>query len=120
MHYKYTDVSLKKRFLILCIPLATAIICTACNNAYAAAFSNDNPDSEIVYSQPSESSDTVSEDSASIGASTDISEPEIIVSEPDYTITDEMYEYFDEFANDQDFALYYFINFFEKIKQEKE
>ena len=98
MHYKYTDVSPKKRFLILCIPLAATIICTACNNAYAAAFSNDNPDSEIVYSQPSESSDTVSEDSASIGASTDISEPEIIVSEPDYTITDEMYEYFDEFA----------------------
>ena len=29
-------------------------------------------------------------------------------------------EYFDEFANDQDFALYYFINFFEKLKQEKE
>ena len=29
-------------------------------------------------------------------------------------------EYFDEFANDQDFALYYFINFFEELKQEKE
>ena len=98
MHYKYTDVSLKKRFLILCIPLAAAIICTACNNAYAAAFSNDYADSDIVYSQPSETYSSESEDSAAIGASTDISEPEIIVSEPDYTITDEMYKYFDEFA----------------------
>ena len=73
MHYKYTDVSLKKRFLILCIPLAATIICTACNNAYAAAFSSNNQDSGIVYSQPSESSDTVSEESAAMGASTDIS-----------------------------------------------
>ena len=95
MLYKYTDVSAKKRFLLLCIPLAVSIIFTACNNAYAATFSN--TDNGIVYSQPS-NDDNPAEDSAAIGASTDISEPVIVEPEPDFTITDEMYEYFDEFA----------------------
>ena len=82
-----------KWFLLLCLPLAASMICTACNNAYAAAapvngISYDN----TVSSQPDEVPDITEETTA---ATTEEIKP---APEPDYTITDAMYKYFDEFA----------------------
>ena len=62
MYYnKFGSVSPTKWFLLLCLPLTAAIICTACNNAYAAAAS----DNGISYDN------TVSEEEISSSAETE-------------------------------------------------
>lgn len=94
MYYnKFGSVSPIKWFILLCLPLTASIICTACNNAYAAAV----PDNGISYdntvsSQPEEIRDITEETTVT---TTEEIKP---TPEPDYTITDAMYKYFDQFA----------------------
>lgn len=94
MYYnKFGSVSPIKWFILLCLPLTASIICTACNNAYAAAA----PDNGISYdntvsSQPEEIRDITEETTVT---TTEEIKP---IPEPDYTITDAMYKYFDQFA----------------------
>lgn len=93
LYNKYGPVSPKKRFILLCLPLVAAIICTACNNAYAATvsvvgISYDNGISE----------DESSSSSATETTTTTVKEEPKPEPEPDYTITDAMYKYFDQFA----------------------
>ena len=59
LYNKYGSVSPKKRFILLCLPLAAAIICTACNNAYAVNISDGGISYDNTYSQTeSTSADT--------------------------------------------------------------
>lgn len=98
MYYnKFGSVSPMKWFLLLCLPLTASIICTACNNAYAAAASVDGISYDnTVSSQPEEVPDITEETTAATTEEVKPApEPE---PEPDYTITDAMYKYFDQFA----------------------
>lgn len=72
------------------------MICTACNNAYAAVISDNTAGYDNTYSTP-DTDESRSETSVSETETTknDTPKPE---KEPDYTITDAMYKYFDQFA----------------------
>ena len=59
LYNKYGSVSPKKRFMLLCLPLAAAVICTACNNAYAVNITDGGISYDNTYSQTeSTSADT--------------------------------------------------------------
>ena len=97
LYNKYGSVSPKKRFILLCLPLAAAIICTACNNAYAVNISDGGISYDNTYSQ----TESTSADTDKTTSQTKEEEPLPVPKpelEPDYTITDAMYKYFDQFA----------------------
>ena len=92
LYNKYGPVSPKKRFILLCLPLVAAIICTACNNAYAATVS------VVGISYDNGISEDESSSSATETTTTTVKEEPKPEPELDYTITDAMYKYFDQFA----------------------
>lgn len=97
LYNKYGSVSPKKRFILLCLPLAAAIICTACNNAYAVNISDGGISYDNTYSQ----TESTSADTDKTTSQTKEEEPLPVPEpepKPDYTITDAMYKYFDQFA----------------------
>ena len=96
MYYnKFGSVSPTKWFLLLCLPLTAAIICTACNNAYAAAASDNGISYDNTVSEEEISSSAEAETTTT---TTTIKEEPKPQPEPDYTITKAMYKYFDQFA----------------------
>lgn len=99
LYNKYGSVSPKKRFILLCLPLAAAIICTACNNTYAVNISDGGISYDNTYSQ----TESTSADTDKTTSQTKEEEPLPVPEpepepKPDYTITDAMYKYFDQFA----------------------
>ena len=99
MYYnKFGSVSPTKWFLLLCLPLTAAIICTACNNAYAAAASDNGISYDNTFTEDESSSSAEAETTTTTTTTTTIKEEPKPQPEPDYTITKAMYKYFDQFA----------------------